>query len=61
MKMEPSGNGAYEFTDTFQTRTGKEVVLRHELKKLSDGEMKGIYEKTDQNEWQPFYAMNMSK
>lgn len=62
MKMKPVGEDSYEFTDTFTTRSGKEMVLKHELKKLSDGELNWVIsEKTDTEEWQRVYAMNMKK
>lgn len=62
MKLKPTGKDSFEFTDTYQTRTGKEMVMRHELKKLSDKELDWvIFEKTDDEEWQKVYVMNMKK
>ena len=62
MKMKKLGDKKYEFMDHFTERTGEEVVLKHEIERISDNQMKWvIFEKTDNDDWQKVYAMNMSK
>lgn len=62
MKMKPISDNHYEFIDTFTTRDGEEMKLKHEIKKISDGEMDWvIFEKNDNDEWQRSYALNMTK
>lgn len=62
MKMKKLGENKFEFMDHFTERSGKEVVLKHEIEKVSDNEMKWvIFEKSEADEWQKVYAMNMSK
>ncbi|MEG9326428.1 tetratricopeptide repeat protein [Salinimicrobium catena] len=62
MKMKNVGENKYEFMDHYTTRNGKEMMMKHEMQRISDNEIKWvIFEKTDQGEWQKVYAMNMTK
>lgn len=62
MQMKPVRDNYYELIDRFEDRTGKEIVLKHELKKMSDNEMNWvIFEQDDNDQWQKIYAMHMKK
>ena len=62
MKMKTLGDNHFEFMDTFTTRDGEEMQLKHEIKKVSDSELDWvIMEENDKSEWQRVYAMNMTK
>lgn len=62
MKMKTVGENKYEFMDSFTTRDGEEMQLKHEIRKISDSELDWvIMEQNDNNEWQRVYAMNMTK
>ncbi|GAB2776551.1 hypothetical protein GCM10010465_23980 [Actinomadura fibrosa] len=62
MKMETKSPTEFTFMDKYVSRTGKDVVLKHDLQKISDNELKWvIYEKNDAGEWQKMYAMHMTK
>ena len=62
MKVKAVGDNGYEFMDSFTTRDGEEVQLKHELRKISDNELDWvIMEQNGNNEWQRVYAMNMTK
>lgn len=62
MKMKPISDNHFELMDSYVTRDGKEMKLKHEIKKISDSEMDWIiFEKNDGDQWQRVYAMNMTK
>lgn len=62
MKIKAKGDNSFEFTDSYTTRSGKEVIVKHELKKLSDNELEWVVlENSEGDEWQRIYAMNMTK
>ena len=62
MKMKKLGDNHFEFMDTYTTRDGEEMSLKHEIKKISDNELDWvIMEESDNKEWQRVYAMNMMK
>lgn len=62
MKMKKLDDKKYEFMDHFTERSGKKVVLKHEIEKISDNQMNWvIFEKSENDEWQKVYAMNMTK
>lgn len=62
MKMKSAGDNSYELTDSYTTRDGEKLDLKHEIKKISDNEMDWvIFEKDENDQWQRVYAMNMTK
>lgn len=62
MKMQNVGENKYEFMDRYTTRNGQEMVMKHEMEKISDNEINWvIFEKTNEGSWQKVYAMNMKK
>lgn len=62
MKMKKLSDNKYEFMDHFTERSGEEVVLKHEIEKVSDNQMKWvIMEKSDNDAWQKVYVMDMSR
>lgn len=62
MKVKPVGENKFEFTETYISGEGQEMDLKHEIKKISDSEMEWVvFEKSDSDEWQKVYAMNMTK
>lgn len=62
MKMKNVGENKYEFMDRYTTRNGKEMMMKHEMEKISDNEINWmIFEKTEEGAWQKVYAMNMKK
>lgn len=62
MKMKKVGDNQYEFMDKYTTRSGKEMDMKHEIKKLPNQEVEWvIFEKDDKAQWQKVYAMNMKK
>lgn len=62
MKVKPISNNQFEFMNTFTEDDGEELLIKHDLKKVSDSEIDWvIYEKTDNDQWQKVYAMSMTK
>jgi tetratricopeptide (TPR) repeat protein len=62
MKMKNVGENKYEFMDRYTTRNGKEMMMKHEMERVSDNEIHWvIFERTEQGDWQKIYAMNMTK
>lgn len=62
MKMKPVSDNHFELMDSFTTRDGEEMFIKHEIKKISDNELDWvIFEKNDSDQWQRVYAMNMTK
>ena len=62
MKAKSIGDNHYEFSDSFTQRDGKKMVLKHDIKKISDRELEWvIFEQNGNQEWQRLYAMNLTK
>lgn len=62
MKMKNVGVNKYEFMDHYTERDGTEGIMKHEVEKISDNEVKWvIYDKGEDGNWQKVYAMNMKK
>jgi hypothetical protein len=62
MKMKPVAENHFEFMDSYTARDGEEMMMKHEIKKISDSELDWVvFEQDDSNGWQRVYAMNMTK
>lgn len=62
MKLKPVSENKYELMDHYKDRSGKKILLKHELQKLSDNELDWvIFEQDDNDQWQKVYAMRMKK